>query len=579
MILQALTKLYEDLAEQGKIAREGWSTVKISYLLEIDEDGTLLGIVPQFKEVVSGKKTQFVPMDKILPAAVKRNANIKPNFLWDNSKYILGISGKDTPERIRECFEACKGLHHELLDGINTAAARAILNFFDGWDSVLAAEHPLIVKNLNELYKGGNVTFYVNGRLVAEDAEIKAAWQRYYDSSDGEQMQCLVTGKDDVIVPTHPAIKGVADAQSSGAALVSFNASAFCSYGKEQNYNAPVGKYAAFAYTSALNYLLSDKENVHRIGDTTVVCWAEGAEEQYNGLTNMLMFGDDNSTGLSDADLYAAVKRITEGKYCNELKIDPKRPYYVLGIAPNAARLSVSFFLRNEFGSFIRNVNEHYERMEIVKSKFDKFDTLPIWAMLNETVNPKSQDKKPSSVLAKSTARAIFAGTAYPAALLNGAMLRIRAERNITRGRAAIIKAYYLKNTNKGCPKEVLTVSLNEQSTNIPYTLGRLFAYYEKVQKEVNPEINATIVDKYYISAMSTPARTFKLLNGLYQSHLRKLYRLNKDRARWFDMEVGKLKDVFDETYPIKHTSQEQCSFDLGYYHQKQWFYTKKEDR
>lgn len=579
MILQALTKLYEDLAEQGKIAREGWSTVKISYLLEIDEDGTLLGIVPQFKEVVSGKKTQFVPMDKILPAAVKRNANIKPNFLWDNSKYILGISGKDTPERIRECFEACKGLHHELLDGINTAAARAILNFFDGWDSVLAAEHPLIVKNLNELYKGGNVTFYVNGRLVAEDAEIKAAWQRYYDSSDGEQMQCLVTGKEDVIVPTHPAIKGVADAQSSGAALVSFNASAFCSYGKEQNYNAPVGKYAAFAYTSALNYLLSDKENVHRIGDTTVVCWAEGAEEQYNGLTNMLMFGDDNSTGLSDADLYAAVKRITEGKYCNELKIDPKRPYYVLGLAPNAARLSVSFFLRNEFGSFIRNVNEHYERMEIVKSKFDKFDTLPIWAMLNETVNPKSQDKKPSSVLAKSTARAIFAGTAYPAALLNGAMLRIRAERNITRGRAAIIKAYYLKNTNKGCPKEVLTVSLNEQSTNIPYTLGRLFAYYEKVQKEVNPEINATIVDKYYISAMSTPARTFKLLNGLYQSHLRKLYRLNKDRARWFDMEVGKLKDVFDETYPIKHTSQEQCSFDLGYYHQKQWFYTKKEDR
>lgn len=579
MILQALTKLYEDLAEQGKIAREGWSTVKISYLLEIDEDGTLLGIVPQFKEVVSGKKTQFVPMDKILPAAVKRNANIKPNFLWDNSKYILGISGKDTPERIRECFEACKGLHHELLDGIDTAAARAILNFFDGWDSVLAAEHPLIVQKLNELLKGGNVTFFVKGRLAAEDAEIKAAWQKYYDSSDGEQMQCLVTGKDDVIVPTHPAIKGVADAQSSGAALVSFNASAFCSYGKEQNYNAPVGKYAAFAYTSALNYLLSDKENVHRIGDTTVVCWAEGAEEQYNGLTNMWMFGDDNSTGLSDADLYAAVKRITEGKYCNELKIDPKRPYYVLGLAPNAARLSVSFFLRNEFGSFIRNVNEHYERMEIVKSKFDKFDTLPIWAMLNETVNPKSQDKKPSSVLAKSTARAIFAGTAYPAALLNGAMLRIRAERNITRGRAAIIKAYYLKNTNKGCPKEVLTVSLNEQSTNIPYTLGRLFAYYEKVQKEVNPEINATIVDKYYISAMSTPARTFKLLNGLYQSHLRKLYRLNKDRARWFDMEVGKLKDVFDETYPIKHTSQEQCSFDLGYYHQKQWFYTKKEDR
>ena len=315
---------------------------------------------------------------------------------------------------------------------------------------------------------------------------------------------------------------------------------------------------------------------MHRIGDTTVVCWAEGAEEQYNGLTNMWMFGDNNSTGLSDADLYAAVKRITEGKYCNELKIDPKRPYYVLGLAPNAARLSVSFFLRNEFGSFIRNVNEHYERMEIVKSKFDKFDTLPIWAMLNETVNPKSQDKKPSSVLAKSTARAIFAGTAYPAALLNGAMLRIRAERNITRGRAAIIKAYYLKNTNKGCPKEVLTVSLNEQSTNIPYTLGRLFAFYEFAQDGANPGINATIKDKYLNSAEAAPAHIFPILNKLYPKHLNKL----NDKTAWFiDSEVMKLKSVLGEEYPIRLTLPEQGSFDLGYYHQKQWLYTKKEDR
>lgn len=175
MILQALTKLYEDLAEQGKIAREGWNAVKISYLLEIDEDGTLLGFIPQFKEIISGKKTLSVPMDRILPAAVKRSSGIASNFLWDNSAYMLGIDGKGKPERAKECFEACEGFHRELLDGIDTAAARAILNFFDGWESASAAEHPLIVENLNELYKGGNVTFYVNGRLAAEDAKIKAA--------------------------------------------------------------------------------------------------------------------------------------------------------------------------------------------------------------------------------------------------------------------------------------------------------------------------------------------------------------------------------------------------------------------
>lgn len=151
MILQALTKLYEDLAEQGKIAREGWNAVKISYLLEIDEDGTLLGFIPQFKEIISGKKTQSVPMDRILPAAVKRSSGIASNFLWDNSAYMLGIDGKGKPERAKECFEACKGFHRELLDGIDTAAARAILNFFDGWEPASAAEHPLIVENLNEM--------------------------------------------------------------------------------------------------------------------------------------------------------------------------------------------------------------------------------------------------------------------------------------------------------------------------------------------------------------------------------------------------------------------------------------------
>lgn len=151
MILQALTKLYEDLAEQGKIAREGWNAVKISYLLEIDEDGTLLGFIPQFKEIISGKKTQSVPMEKILPAAVKRSSGIASNFLWDNSTYMLGIDGKGKPERAKECFEACKGFHRELLDGIDTAAARAILNFFDGWEPASAAEHPLIAENLNEM--------------------------------------------------------------------------------------------------------------------------------------------------------------------------------------------------------------------------------------------------------------------------------------------------------------------------------------------------------------------------------------------------------------------------------------------
>ena len=152
---------------------------------------------------------------------------------------------------------------------------------------------------------GGNLVFRVDGRKVEKDTAICEAWQRYRDGGEsGVKMQCLVTGKEDEIAAVHPSVKGVRDAQSSGAALVSFNAPAFCSYGREQNYNAPVGKYAAFAYTAALNHLLADSDHVQHIGDTTVVCWAEGADDAYPGFFSAVI-GGGTYGGLSDNDLRA----------------------------------------------------------------------------------------------------------------------------------------------------------------------------------------------------------------------------------------------------------------------------------
>ena len=191
-------------------------------------------------------------------------------------------------------------------------------------------------------------------------------------------------------------------------------------------------------------------------------------------------------------------------------------------------------------------------------------------------MNLNTTDKTPSPVLAGAVARSIFMGTAYPAALLEAVMLRIRAEREITPGRAAILKAYYLKNPSEQCPKEVLTVSLNENSTNIPYTLGRLFAVYEDVQEAANPGINATIKDKYFNSAAATPAVIFPILDNLCQKHLRKL---ETGSRIYRDKQIGKLKDVLGESYPVRMSLPEQGSFNLGYYHQKQFRYTKKEDK
>lgn len=573
MILQALTELFEDLVRQGKLSAPGWSNAKISYALCLDESGALVAVMPTQHEETVGKKTLLRPNLISLPSTVTRTVGILPNFLWDNSSYLLGVDEKGKPERSLRCFQAAAELHHQLLSDVDTPAAKAILAYFGTWEPENARSCPALAGSLQEILKGGNLTFQVNGIFARDDTAIQDAWSRHYDGGDGEPQQCLVTGKLDTAVAVHPAIKGVAGAQSSGAAMISFNAPAFCSYGKEQSLNAPVGKYAAFAYTAALNYLLADKTNRHQIGDTTVVCWAKGAEPQYTDFADFSLFGDNLPEEWTEDNLHDAMKKLADGLPCPELSLNPDHPFYILGLSPNSARLSVRFFCRDSFGNLAKHVNEHYERLKILGSRY-RF--MPLWALLRETVNLNTTDKSPSPVMAGAVARAVFTGSLYPASLLEATMLRIRAERDITPGRAAILKAYYLKNPHDLCPKEVLTVSLNESSTNIPYTLGRLFAVYEAVQEAANPGLNATIKDKYFNSASATPAVIFSILGNLSQKHLRKL---EAGQRIYYEKQISALKGVLGESYPTRLSLPEQGSFDLGYYHQNQFRYTKKEDK
>lgn len=578
MILQALTKLYEDLTQQGKIARPGWSKTKISYALCINEEGVLEQVIPLLDDS-GGKKPQ--PRQFDLPARVTRTSGKRSNFLWDNSSYLLGTEKteeagkKEKLQTCEQCFITAKDLHHTVLDNVESTAARSVLNFFDRWNPEDAKQYQSAMPNFDDAVRGANLLFRINGAFVQEDDKVRDAWQRYYDQSGGEKQQCLITGLEDEIAAVHPFIKGVEGAKSSGAAIVSFNAPAFCSYGQEQSYNAPIGRYAAFAYTSALNYLLADRENVQKIGDTTVVCWAEGAEPQYQTFTFAALFGKTD-TGMDENDLRDCMRRLAEGLPVTERKLDPACTFYILGLAPNAARISVRFFYQSTFGELMKNVNAHHERMEIVRPSYDPYPTIPLWAMLRETVNPKSKDKTPNPVMTGAIARAIFTGGLYPAALLEQTMIRIRADREINRGKAAIIKAYYLRNPNESCPKEVLTVALNEASTNPAYTLGRLFSVYEAVQEAANPGINSTIKDKYFNSAASTPATIFPLLDNLCQKHLRKL---STGSRIWYENQIMALTGVLGESYPARLNLPQQGSFNLGYYHQTQKRYEKKEEK
>lgn len=579
MILQALVSYYETLAARGELPQPGWAPVKVSYVLNLDDQGDITTVVCIKEEVTRGKKKALVPQTIQLPAPVKRTVGVTANFLCDNSSYILGADKKGKPKRSLECFQACKTLHETLLVSVEEPAARALLSFFDHWQPEKLTEHPAFAhQDMEDLLANANLIFRYRGRYLHEIPAIRQAWQDYYNNSqDSQQFPCLVTGKLAPVAQLHPSIKGIYGAQSSGASLVSFNAPAFCSYDREQGLNAPTSQYAAFAYGAALNYLIATQNT--RVGDVTLLFWAESGEEAYADALKRFGFGGgDEDDQYKEEDLKGLMESLAEGADVewDGTRIDPNMTFYILGISPNAARLSVRFFLRNSFGQFIRSVKAHYDRLEIVRPSFDPFDNIPVWRMLKETVNPNSREKKPAADMAGDTLRAILTNTPYPATLLNGVTLRIRADREMNRTRAAILKAYYLKNRNPFVPEEVLTVSLNQDSNHEAYVLGRLFSVLEAIQSDANPGINATIRDKYFSSASATPGVVFPTLVNLAQKHLRKL---DEGKKIFYDKQLTELMSKLGETYPNRMNLPQQGAFQLGYYHQTQYRFTKKEDK
>ena len=580
MILQALVKHYEDLLEKGEIPRPGWGTVRVSYALNLDREGNVIDLFSLKVPKEKGKKTVFEAQNIIVPQPVKRSVDIAPNFLCDNSTYVLGVDEKGKPDRTERCFEAFCDLHRRLLGNVSSESAKAVLLFLQKWEPGKALEYDCIAEAWKDLMAGANIIFWCEGEPVTKDETVKRCWQRYYDTASAEENGiCMITGKRTQIAVLHPVIKGVYGAQAMGTSLVSFNAPAFCSYGKEQGKNASVGEYAAAAYGAALNSLLMDREHVKWIGDTTIVCWAEGGEEVYQDVGIAAMFGAEDEGRITDEDLSAILSAALAGKpvELEHVKLDLDRHFYILGVAPNAARLSVRFFWQDSFGNMLKNIGRHYDRLEIIKPAYEKRDRLSYWRLLQETVNQNARDKAPSPQMAADVMKAILTGGTYPVSLLNGVMLRIRAEHKVSWGRASIIKAYYLRNSNSQCPKEVLQMALNEESKNQFYNLGRLFAVLEHIQQAANPEIKTTIKDKYFNSAASAPANTFPLLINLAQKHLRKF---TEEGIRIsFQKQIQGITEKLGEEYPARMTLPQQGSFHLGYYHQTQKRYEKKEDK
>ena len=592
MILQALVKYYETLLKQGKVEEPDWSAAKVSAEIQLDEEGKLLGILSLQNEVQRGKKTVLTDPLLQVPEVFKRSSGVRPNFLYDGSSYFFGVDSKGKPKRSIQCFEAARTFHHQLLDGCDSPVAQGVLKFFDSWQPDKAEENPVFQQNRDAIVGASGLVFAVNGQEAQQDPEIRRRWMDYKKEGGGENSekgQCLVTGKVAEIALTHPNIKNVRGAQSSGAALVSFNAPSVESFGHEedQGLNAPVSEYAAFAYTTALNQLIREGNSL-LCGDTTVVFWAQSAEPLYQQV--YMNFLNPSGTGENrEQTVKAVLEKILQGVAADVdgITLSPDEPFYVLGLAPNAARLSVRFFWQNTFGVTLQHLQNHQDRLKIVRPAWekDRGAYLPLWRLLKESVNPNATKKQALPLLAGSLLRSILQDAPYPEAMYRQFLLRIKAESGdakISYPRGAFVKAYLLKNHQEKWGGEI-TMNVNENCKAVPYVLGRMFAVLEGLQQD-SSEVSATIQDRYFNAACATPGAVFPVLLKLANAHLNKLGRTNKGLAVNTQKKLGSLMEKItmpDEGNPIpgRLTLDEQGMFILGYYQETQARYTKKEEQ
>lgn len=585
MILQALYDYYQrkSVSEKGSIAPEGWICRSVDYALILSEDGECKNIEQRF----SIEKNKIISKQEFLPAIGKQamkhtNSGKDANLLWDNAGFVLGLGGKGAI-KVESFIKAISEWFN--ISDFDDEGLSAVKKFYDNFDSNKNKLLKLIdclgfTKDFEK--RDPVLAFCLQGDIgyIHARKEIKKAFELKGINADLglPKSNCLITGKINTsIVKNETVIKGVWGGQSSGANIISFNKRSFESYGKidKGGENAPVSIEASSAYTSALNYLLSSAQRI-QVGDASTVFWAS-KDDALEDAFSSLWGADDNKIDDPDRNTNAvkALYRAVEEHGRNPILSDETR-FYILGLAPNAARISIRFWYVGTVLQVSQRIVKHFKLLEIDR-KETEHEFLPLWRLL-KSIAPLDDVKRISPNLAGDMMHSILEDLHYPSTLLAAVVQRIRAEQskkdkntgkllpNVTYPRAALIKAYL----NRLDEMENITVSLNLENMNLGYRLGRLFALLEKIQKEAMPGINTTIRERYYGAASSTPVTVFPTLIKLKNHHLKKIS--NKGRVINFEKMLSDVMDGIDDENPFPATFklEDQGRFAVGYYHQYQ---------
>lgn len=582
MILQELLRYYDRKSRHADAAQRlpsfGLEDKDIPFIIELAADGRVVQLRDTRR--LDGKKLRAQSF--LVPQGEKKTSGVKANLLWDSAAYVVGLEKARKGKQEITPAEAFRARIDALPESAQAdAGLRAVIAALDRADWSVLQAHPA----WSEIQETSPVmSFQLSGDvdLVCQRSAVAAAALPVADAEAPIGL-CLVEGVRAPIQRLHSSIKGVWGAQSSGANIVSFNARSFESYGKtdRQGENAPIGERAAFAYTTALNHLLSkDSRNRVQVGDASTVFWSD-APSQFDGeFTFADFFGetkDDPDRGVR------AVQALHQALASGQLPAGERdTQFFVLGLAPNAARISVRFWLRATLGELAPRILQHFEDLKVV-GRFDGDPVTPsLFRLLASIALLGKLDNVPPR-LAGEWMRAILEGSPYPAALLNAAVIRCKAEQEVTTLRAAIMKAWLNREhrrthsqTHPQTPdtQQHFKEELDMTQTDPPYLLGRLFAVLERVQQQAQPGINATIRDRYYGAASTTPVSVFTTLLRLKNAHLKKL---SEGQTTYFERLIGEVMLPLND-FPRQLSLPQQAKFALGYYHQRQAFFTRKEE-
>lgn len=598
MILQALKEYYDRKAADpaSGIAPWGWFEGHIEFAIVLNIDGTFVRLDPYF--TMQDRRRVLEP--RLLPYIGKQarkhtNSGEDANLLWDNATFVFGLGNKGA-KKLKSFIDAIQ----QNLAGLNDPAVGAVLNFLKkGQSDPKVFDAVIRDATHGEMIREGkaNLTFHINADrdlFVFNRSRIKAHISTGLARSELTGT-CLVTGKHDVpIEKNHVVIKNLYGAKKDPN-LVSFNDAAYRSFGKEAGNNSPVSMEVAFAYTTALNHLARKGGNNMSLGDATMVYWSERETDRSNEIE--AFFGSlpqDNPDRCVSAveSLFRSVK---SGAFNSD---DLTTKFFVLGMTPFGPRIAIRTWIVETIKGMSEKICTHFEdtRIELPhRSRIPEPQWLPLNALLASTANQTKYDnKKPHLVryrdkyydvkpnLEADMMRSILNGLPYPHTLLQGAISRIRAEQEITYSRAALIKACLNRSLrfNNNPNVEELKVSLDKNNKNIGYRLGRLFATLEQVQLDANRgrKLNATIRKRYYGAASSTPVTVFNtLLNRLNPHHMQRLNEgLRVVRRKTLCEIIDEVDGVI--AFPPTLSLEDQGRFAIGYYHQMQDFYTKKNE-